>query len=64
MTIDDLEKSLDKATNDFVANLSGEFVQGDCTPATKQDLRLLAQTTHATLDSFKKSILTYLKTNR
>lgn len=63
LTINDLEKSLDKATNDFVEELREEFEQGDLAPATKHDLCLLAQTTHSALDSFKKSILAYLKTN-
>lgn len=64
MTINDLEKSLNEVTKDFESNLKNEFERYDQTSATKHDLYLLAQTTHSALNSFKESIIDYLKTNR
>lgn len=61
MTIHELEKELDKAVIDFSDEIRSEYRDASKNPATEGDISELARQTFYALDSFKASIIKYLK---
>lgn len=63
MTINELEKKLDKALDDFSSEIRSEYDDYSKTPANSGDIATIARQTFYTLDEFKKEIIKYLKSN-
>ena len=63
MDIAELEKKVDKAVADFKEALGEEYSEFDRTPANRGDIRVLANETSVALESFRNSIIEYLKSN-
>lgn len=64
MDINSLDKKLDKALTDFSEEIRLNYRDGDKTPATNGDVSELARQTFYALDTFRKEIIVYLKSNR
>lgn len=63
MNIAELEKKMDKAVADFKKELGEVYPEFDKEPANRGDIRVLAAQTVATLESFRDSIIEYIKSN-
>ena len=63
MNIAELEKKMDKAVADFKKELGEVYPEFDKEPANHGDIKALAIQTVAALESFRDSIIEYLKSN-
>ncbi len=61
MTLQDLEKRLDKATDDFAAEISGKYGNLEDKPVSDIDINELARQTFYAMREFKSAIIEYLK---
>lgn len=63
MNIAELEKEMSKAVADFKEELGNVYFEFDNEPANHGDIRALAAQTVAALETFRNSIIEYLKSN-
>lgn len=61
MTIDELNRVLEKAVNDFSDGIHPNYPEGSSKPVTEHDINELARQTFYAMDEFRKNVVKYLK---